>query len=118
MNIVEGNFLVDSMPAGHNVLLVANVVQVLTPEDNKALFRRARRVASPKARVLLPDFWTNAAHTDPPFAALMAGEFLVVGGNGDVYSVDEGRTWLEQEGWHFVEHRPLLGAASLLVAEA
>jgi len=52
------------------------------------------------------------------FAALMAGEFLVVGGNGDVYSVEGGRAWLEQVGWHFVEHRPLAGPASLVVAAA
>jgi hypothetical protein len=84
----------------------------------QALFRRAREVASPKARILLLDFWTNATRTDPLFAALMAGEFLVVGGNGDVYSVEGGRAWLEQVGWHFVEHRPLAGPASMVVAEA
>jgi hypothetical protein len=29
------------------------------------------------ARLLLADFWTDATHTQPPFTALMAGEFLV-----------------------------------------
>ena len=118
VNIVEGNFLIDPLPTGHDVFLVANVVHALKPEDNQALFHRARKVANPKARVLLLDLWTNAVHTEPLFAALMAGEFLVVGGSGDVYSVDEGRTSLEQAGWHFVEHRPLAGPASLLVVEA
>jgi hypothetical protein len=51
-------------------------------------------------------------------AALMAGEFLVVGGNGDVYSADEGRDWLAQSGWRYVEHKPLSGPVSLLMAEA
>ena len=69
-------------------------------------------------RLLLVDLWTNATHTDPLFAALMAGEFLVVGGNGDVYSVDEGREWLARTGWQFLEHRPLAGAATLLLGEA
>jgi hypothetical protein len=67
---------------------------------------------------LLVDLWTNATHTNPLFAALMAGEFLVVGGNGDVYSVEEARLWLEQAGWHFLEHKPLAGPATLVVAEA
>ena len=118
IKILEGNFLTDSIPAAHDLFLVANVVHVLTPEDNQALYRRVREVASSKARFLLVDFWTNATHTEPLFAALMAGEFLVVGGNGDVYSVEEGRTWLEQAGWHFLEHRPLVGPASILLAEA
>jgi SAM-dependent methyltransferase len=118
VRIVEGNFLTDPIPAGDDVFLVANVVHVLSPEQNLNLLRRVREVATPKARFLLVDFWTNPAHTDPLFAALMAGEFLVVGGNGDVYSVEEGRAWLEQTGWQFVEHRPLAGPASLVVAEA
>ena len=118
VTILEGNFLADSLPANHDVFLVANVVHVLLPEQNLDFLRRAREVASPKARILLLDFWTNATHTDPLFAALMAGEFLVIAGNGDVYSVEEGRSWLEQTGWHFVEHRPLIGSSSLVVAEA
>ena len=93
-------------------------MHVLTPAQNQALFRRTRELAAPEARFLLLDFWTNATHTDPLFAALMAGEFLVIAGNGDVYSVEECRAWLEQAGWHFVEHRPLAGPASLVVAEA
>ena len=116
--IVEGNFLTDPIPSGHDAVLVANVVHVLTPEQNQQLFRRVRDVSGPRTRFLLVDLWTNAAHTDPLFAALMAGEFLVVGGNGDVYSAEEVRAWLEQSGWHFVEHRPLAGPASLLLAEA
>ena len=118
VTILEGNFLSDSLPAGHDAFLVANVVHVLSPEQNLSLLRRVREVAGPRSRFLLLDFWTNATHTDPLFAALMAGEFLVIAGNGDVYSVEEGRAWLEQAGWQFVEHRPLAGPASLVVAEA
>lgn len=118
VTILEGNFLTDSIPQGHDAFLVANVVHALTPEQNQRLFRRVREAASGGARFFLVDFWTNAVHTEPQFAAMMAGEFLVVGGNGDVYSVEEGRAWLEQAGWRFVEHGPLAGPASLLLAEA
>jgi SAM-dependent methyltransferase len=117
LGIIEGDFLNDPLPGGHDAFLVANVVHALAPEQNQRLFRRAREAAHHGARFLLVDLWTNAAHTDPLFAALMAGEFLVVGGNGDVYSVEEARSWLEQAGWHFLEHKPLAGPASLVVAE-
>jgi hypothetical protein len=52
------------------------------------------------------------------FAALMAREFLVIAGNGDVYRVEEGRSRLEQTGWRFVEYRSLEGPSSLVMAEA
>lgn len=116
--IVEGDFLRDAIPAGHDAVVVANVVHVLTAEQNQKLLQRVRDVCDRGTRLLLVDLWTNAAHTDPLFAALMAGEFLVVGGNGDVYSVEEGKQWLEHTGWRFAEHRPLAGAASLLIGEA
>jgi hypothetical protein len=48
----------------------------------------------------------------------MAGEFAVHLRNGDVYSVDEGREWLRTTGWQFVEHIPLAGPQSVVVAEA
>ena len=57
-------------------------------------------------------------HTEPLFAAQMAGEFLVVGGNGDVYSIEEVRSCLDQTGWRFVEHKQLGGSASLVIADA
>ena len=118
IRIVEGDFLTDLIPGGHDAFMAANVVHVLDPEGNLQLFQRVRASSAPKARLLLVDLWTNSEHTEPLFAALMAGEFLVVGGNGDVYSADEVRAWLAQTGWSFVEHKPLAGPASLIVAEA
>jgi SAM-dependent methyltransferase len=118
INIVEGDFLKDPLPKGHDAVLLAHVVHVLVPERNLELLRRARESVAQGARLLIVDFWTNPTHTEPLVAALMAGEFLVVGSNGDVYSLDEGRAWLHQSGCRYVEQRPLDGPASLLVAEA
>lgn len=48
----------------------------------------------------------------------MAGAFAAHLRDGDVYSVDEARAWLPQAGWRFVEHLPLAGPQSLIVAKA
>ena len=50
-------------------------------------------------------------------AALMAGAFLLVTGDGDVYSAAEVRDWLQATGWQILEHTPLAGPASVIVAE-
>ena len=47
----------------------------------------------------------------------MAGEFLLVTGEGDVYSIEQVTDWLQSAGWRFVAHRPLAGPASLIIAE-
>jgi len=117
ISIVEGDFLKDSIPSDHDAFLAANVVHVLDAKQSVELLRRVRASAAPRARLLLVDLWTNATHTEPLFAALVAGEFLVVGGHGDVYSGDEVRAWLAQAGWSFIEQKPLGGPAGLIVAE-
>jgi SAM-dependent methyltransferase len=118
VEVIGGDFFADPIPEGYDATLLANVVHLFGPERNRALLGRIREAMPPGARLLLVDLWTNATHTEPPAAALMAGEFLVIAGEGDVYSEEEMREWLQATGWRTVEHRPLAGAASLIVAEA
>ncbi|HWC11145.1 MAG TPA: methyltransferase [Acidimicrobiales bacterium] len=116
--VVAADATTDDLPAGHDAFLLANLVHYWSPETNVALLRRVRKAAAPGGRLLLADFWTDPTHTQPVQAALMAGEFAVHLGDGDVYSVDEVRAWLPETGWRFVEHLPLAGPQSLVVAEA
>jgi SAM-dependent methyltransferase len=115
--VVAGDFLTDPLPDGHDAVLIANVIHLFSPAYNLALLRRTRAHVPDGARLLLVDWWTDATHTQPPMAALVAGEFLVFTGEGDVYSEEEVRGWLQESGWRAVERKPLAGALSLLVAE-
>ena len=117
IRIVEGDFLRDQVPAGHDLILIANVVHLFRPEVNRELLGRLRKAVELGARVLLVDFWTDPTHTQPLFATLMAGEFLIVAG-GDVYSAAEVQGWLAEAGWNMVDQQPLAGPAALIVAEA
>lgn len=108
----------DALPTGHDTFLVANLVHYWDPDENQTLFSRLRAVAPEDGQLLLADFWTDATHTQPVHAALMAGEFAVHVDHGDVYSVDEVRDWLTATGWTFDRHVPLAGPQSLIVAEA
>jgi len=118
ITVTAGDVMSGELPAGHDVFLVANLVHYWGPGDNIDLLRRIRAAAPEHARLLLADFWTDPSHTRPLHAALMAGEFAVHLRDGDVYSVDEIHGWLSGAGWRFVEHAPLAGPQSLVVAEA
>jgi SAM-dependent methyltransferase len=118
IHIVDGDFFKDPIPEGHDAILVANIIHCFPADRVLELLSRIRNAASAKARLLLVDFWTNATHTEPVFAALMAGEFLLTPGRGDVYSIEDATTWFQRTGWRNIEHKPLAGPASLLVAEA
>ena len=112
-----GDVLVDDLPRGFNAFLLANLVHYFTPETNRSILHRIRAAAEPGARLLLADFWTDATHTQPLPAALMAGEFAIHVNDGDVYSVEEGTAWLHDTCWRYLDHRPLAGPMSVIVAE-
>lgn len=116
--VVDGDLFQQALPEHHDVVLIANVMHMFSPERNQDLLRRTRGSVAAGTRLLLADFWTNPEHTDPPFAALMAGEFLVITGEGDVYSAQQVKDWLDETGWRIVERTPLAGPISLIVAEA
>lgn len=119
LEILEGDlFEAAELPHGYDTIIMANVVHLFSPEHNRQLLKKIHQSAEKGARLLLIDFWTDSSHTQPPFAALMAAEFQIYSGEGDVYSVEELNQWLHETGWSFVEHKPLAGAASLIIAEA
>lgn len=117
IEVVAGDFFDDELPEGYDAVVVANVMHLFSPERNLALLRRIRSRVPDTARLLLVDFWTDPGHAEPRLAALLAAEFLMMAGQGDVYSEAEVRGWLRETGWTFIERTPLAGAASLLVAE-
>ena len=118
IEVVEGDALTSPIPAEHDLAILANVVHCLPREKNVELLAKIRKGIAPRGRLLLVDFWTDATHTQPVFAAMMAGEFAVLQHGGDVYSLDEARAWLEKTGWKVVEHTQLGGPTSMIVAEA
>jgi SAM-dependent methyltransferase len=118
IDVQAGDVLKDALPGGHDVFLLANIIHYWSPAGNRALLKSVRASAERGALLLLADFWTNATHTEPLMAALMAGEFAAHVKDGDVYSLDEVRQWLPETGWRFQDHRPLAGPVSVVVAEA
>ena len=117
IKIVAGDLFEDPIPEDHDALILAHVVHYFDHERNLQLLRRIREGVSSGARLLIVDFWTNPQHTEPLFAVLMAGEFLTHVG-GDVFSEEEGKGWLRESGWEYVQTIPLEGPNSLIVGEA
>jgi hypothetical protein len=117
IDVVEGDFFTDPIANGDDAIILANEVHLFSPQHNRALFQRARVAATPQSVLLIVDFLTDGTHTQPVLAALAAGEFLLVAGEGDVYREEEVRAWLRETGWRPLECKPIAGPLGLLVAE-
>jgi SAM-dependent methyltransferase len=118
VEVVDGDVQAGGVPRGYDCYLVANVVHYWGPDRNRALLETIRQAAEPGDLLHMADFWTDATHTSPLPAALMAGEFALHLDEGDVYSVEECTAWLVETGWRLRAHRPLAGPISLVTAEA
>jgi hypothetical protein len=116
--VVEGDFFTNPLPSGHDVLIVANTVHVLSVGHNLDLLKAMRAGVEADTRLLLVDMWMDSTHTQPPAAPLMSGEFLVMSGEGQAYGEDDADGWLGQTRWRKLERRPLAGPASVIIAEA
>ena len=116
LRILDCDIQKDSIPEGHDVVLIANVMHIFSPERNCKLLSAIRKKTPDQAKLLLIDFWTDSTHTKPVLSALLAAEFLNWSGQGDTYSVEEVSDWLSQTGWKFMDHRELYGPFSLIVA--
>jgi SAM-dependent methyltransferase len=118
INVVDGDFFADSLPQGADATILANIIHLFSPTHSKELLERIRRQSKTGSRLLLIDFWTDPTHTQPAPTAMLAGEFLLVAGEGDVYSAQEIQDWLRDTSWRLVQHQRLPGPASLIVADA
>ncbi len=117
IEVVEGDFFEDPIPQDHDAILLANILHNFPPERCAELLQRIREAAPDGARLLLVDAWTNPDHTEPGMATLLSGQLYLESG-GEVYSVAEGRRWLQETGWRDVEHVSTAEPFSVLVAEA
>lgn len=117
LTILDGDALAEDLPTDADTILVANLIHLLAPSHTVRLLRQVRTVAQPTTQLLLLDLWTNANHTQPVTATLLAGEFAIRSNFGDVYSVEEATAWLHETGWQLVEHRPLGDPMSVLIAK-
>jgi hypothetical protein len=114
--VVQGDLLKDAWPSGHDAMIAAHILHGFNETQNFELLTRAHDAVARGGRLLIVDFFLDPTRTSPVMGALVSGEFLVQT-MGRSYSAAEVSGWLERTGWRYLEHRPLAGPASLVVAE-
>jgi O-methyltransferase/methyltransferase family protein len=116
IQIVEGSMLKDALPGGHDVHLLAHVLHCCSVEQNLTVLTRAAQAAPAGGRLLIVEFFLDSGGTSPVAATLISGEFLM-NTFGVSYTLDEVKSWLPAAGWRPIEHLPLAGPVSVLIAE-
>ncbi len=95
---LPGDFLVDELGSGYDLVLMSAVLHSLAPEQCRGLIARTSAALNPGGRIVIRDFVMSADRTAPLRGALFALNMLVNTDGGDTYSENEYRGWLEAAG--------------------
>ena len=111
-----GDMLHDPLGEGYDLVLLSAICHMFSPEENRALFRRAGAALAPNGRLVVQDFILEPEKTAPRFAALFALNMLVGTRAGSSYSEPEYADWLREAGFGEVRRVRLPGPSGLIIA--
>jgi SAM-dependent methyltransferase len=109
-----GDLRSDEFGTDYDLILLSAICHMLSPEDNRDLFRRCWRALAPGGRLVIRDFILEPDKTAPKSAALFAINMLVGTKGGSTYTEAEYAAWLAGAG--FPEINRLERSGDLIVA--
>lgn len=99
LGFIEGDFHVDDIGSGYDLILVSQILHAYSIKENKDLLAKCRKALVPGGRVVVQEFPINDALTAPPHSALFSVNMLAGTRNGRCYSPREMKQWLVEMGF-------------------
>ena len=118
VHLRAGNMLHGDFGAGFDLVMLNAICHMFSEEQNRELFRRARKALAPKGRLVVQDFVLSPEKTAPTHAALFSLNMLVATDAGASYSESEFTEWMKAAEFADVSRINLPGPSSLIVGRA
>ena len=107
VGFITGDFHVDSIGSGYDLILVSQIFHAFSAEENIALLYKCSAALNPGGRVVVQEFPINEARTAPAHSALFSVNMLAGTEKGRCYSPREIKSWLVQTGFKRIAIRDL-----------
>jgi SAM-dependent methyltransferase len=115
VEVVTGDMFADALPTNFDVHLISNVLHDWDEPVVLKLLAKSHAALSPGGKLIIHDAHINAEKTGPlPVAQYSA--LLMHSTEGKCYSVKEMRSYLEQTGFEWIEHRDTAADRSFILA--
>lgn len=118
ISLRPGDMLHDDFGSGYDVIMLNAICHMFSEEENRNLFRRARRALAPNGRLVVQDFILNNEKTAPQQATLFALNMLVGTKSGASYSEAEYTACMQEAGFSEISRINLPGPSDLIVGRA
>ncbi len=109
-----GDLRSEGFGADYDLVFVSAICHMLSPEENRDLFHRARQALGLGGRIVIQDFILEDDKTAPKSAALFALNMLVGTRAGSTYSEAEYTGWLSEAGFGGIRRLHVPGPAGLI----
>jgi len=110
-----GDYMVDPLGDGYDLLLVSNIVHSLSPDEMARLLSRARSAMTPGGLAIVRDFRLDGSRTRPLESALFAVNMLVSTDGGNCYTAEEMKEAFRGAGFVRFRTRAVSPVASLYI---
>jgi len=107
VGFITGDFHVDSIGSGYDLILVSQIFHAFSAEENIGLLHKCSAALNPGGRVVVQEFPINEARTAPAHSALFSVNMLAGTEKGRCYSPREIKSWLVQTGFKRIAIRDL-----------
>lgn len=98
VSVRAGDALQDEFGEGYDFILLSNFVHIYSYGRNREIVQKCARALLPGGQICLKDFFLDSDRTSPAWCALFAVNMLVGTEEGNCYTFDEVREWLENAG--------------------
>lgn len=115
IDTVDGDYNVDSLPEGYDLVFMSSIVHINSPEQNIALIQKGADALNPGGRLVIREFVINEQRTGPPPVAIFALNMLVNTPGGDTYTASEMSGWMTQAGLADIQLVKAGPVASLMI---
>lgn len=112
----EGDWAKANFGSGHHIALLGHILHSEGVVQSRALLRKTYAALAPGATIVIADMLTNSERTAPVFPLLFAVNMLIHTQDGDTFSFDEIRSWLEQAGFEKVRLVDVPAVSPLILA--
>jgi ubiquinone/menaquinone biosynthesis C-methylase UbiE len=96
INFIAGDFHVDSIGSGYDLILLSQIFHAFSSEENIALLRKCHAALTSGGRVAIQEFPISEDRTSPQHSALFSVNMLVGTEKGRCYSPKEMKHWLAE----------------------
>jgi len=95
----SGDYTVDELPKGFDLVFLSAIIHSNSPETNQALVKKCYNSLNAEGRIVIQDWIMNDAKTEPVQGAIFSINMLVGVEGGDCYSENEVGTWMRNAGF-------------------